>query len=82
MFGVSASEADQFREWIHDLLEVGPTDLEVEREATNKMLAYMYGLIADRRENGGDDLVTYLFDQQVDGQPMSDDDMALSLIHI
>ena len=79
MFGVSASEADQFREWIHDLLEVGPTDLEVEREATNKMLAYMYGLIADRRENGGDDLVTYLFDQQVDGQPMSDDDMAKML---
>lgn len=76
MFGVPASEADQFRVWVHDLLEVGPTDLDVERRATDAIIAYMHGLIADRRANGGDDLITYLLDQRVDGEPIEDAAMA------
>ena len=79
MFGVPQSETDQFRQWIHDLIEVGPTDIEVERATTNAMLAYMRGLIADRRVNGGDDLVTYLFEQEIDGEKMSDEDMTKML---
>lgn len=79
MFGVPPSEADQFRSWIHDLLEVGPTDVDVEREATNAIIGYMHGLIADRRANGGDDLVTYLFDKELDGEPMDDTAMAKML---
>jgi cytochrome P450 len=79
MFGVPHSEVDQFRRWIHDLLEVGPTNLDVERATTNAMIEYMHGLIADRRANGGDDLVTYLFDQKVDGEPMDDTAMAKML---
>lgn len=80
MLGVPETEAEQFREWIHNLLEVGPTDPEVERETTNAMLDYMHGLIADRRVNGGDDLVTYLFEQRIDGQPIPDKDMAKMLL--
>ncbi len=79
MFGVPQSETDQFRDWIHDLLEVGPTDAEVERRTTNAMIDYMLGLIADRRANGGDDLVTYLFDKTIDGEPMDDLAMAKML---
>ncbi|MFT7598339.1 MAG: cytochrome P450 [Acidimicrobiales bacterium] len=72
MFGVPPSEADQFRHWIHLLLEVGPIDAEVERGTTRTMLAYMQGLIDDRRANGGSDLVTYLMAQEIDGEPMDD----------
>ncbi|MEL7155664.1 MAG: cytochrome P450, partial [Actinomycetota bacterium] len=79
MFGVPQTETDQFRDWIHDLLEVGPTDEEVERRTTNAMIDYMLGLIADRRVNGGDDLVTYLFDAEIDGEPMDDTAMAKML---
>lgn len=79
MFGVPSTEADQFRAWIHDLLEVGPTDEELERRTTNEMLDYMHGLIADRRANGGDDLVTYLFEQTIDGEPIDDTAMAKML---
>lgn len=79
MFGVPQSEAPQFREWVHLLLEVGPTDADVERETTRDMLEYMHGLIADRRGNGGDDIVTYLFDQQVGGEPIADEAMAKML---
>ena len=79
MFGVPASEADQFRQWVRDLLEVGPTDVEVERAATNAILDYMRGLIADRRVNGGDDLVTYMFDKEIDGEPLGDEAMVKML---
>ncbi|MDH3683172.1 MAG: cytochrome P450, partial [Acidimicrobiia bacterium] len=79
MFGVPTTETDQFRTWVHDLLEVGPTDVEVERATTNAMIDYMHGLIADRREHGGDDLVTYLFDAEIDGEPMDDTAMAKML---
>lgn len=79
MFGVPPSEADQFRDWVHLIIEVGPTNPAVEREVTNQMLAYMQGLIDDRRQNGGDDLVTYLMSQELDGAPMADDEMAKML---
>jgi len=79
MFGVPESEAHQFREWVHQLLEVGPTDPEVERDTTHHMLAYMHGLISDRRSNGGNDLVTYLFEQQVAGEAIPDEEMAKML---
>jgi len=80
MFGVPASEADQFRQWVHDLLEVGPTDVKVEKAATDAIIAYMHDLIDDRRANGGDDLVTYLFDKRVDGEIMDDRTMAKMLL--
>ncbi|MGF1596903.1 MAG: cytochrome P450 [Acidimicrobiales bacterium] len=79
MFGVPSSEADQFREWVHQLIEVGPTDVEVERAATHAIIDYMYGLMADRRFNGGDDVVTYMFDQSIDGEPIDDKTMAKML---
>lgn len=76
MFGVPPSEADQFRHWIHLLLEVGPIDSDVERDTTNIILEYMQGLIDDRREHGGDDIVTYLMDQRIDGEQMDDISMS------
>lgn len=80
MFGVPDSMADQFRHWVHDLLEVGPTDVEVERAATDAIKAYMHELMADRRANGGDDIITYLFDQRIDGEPIDDDNLAKMLL--
>ncbi|MEM7337418.1 MAG: cytochrome P450 [Actinomycetota bacterium] len=80
MFGVPSSEADQFRAWVHDLVEVGPTDEEVERRATQLILDYMLGLIADRRVVGGDDLVTYLLDARIDGEPLDDKAMGKMLL--
>jgi len=79
MFGVPSTEADMFRGWIHDLLEVGPTNEELERQTTHAMLEYMHGLIAERRENPGDDLVTYLLNQTIDDEPLTDESMAKML---
>jgi cytochrome P450 len=79
MLGVPLSEADQFRQWVHELLEVGPTDVDVERAATDAIIAYMHQLMAERRAEGGDDVITYLFDQRIDGQPIDDQAMAKML---
>lgn len=80
MFGVPPDESDQFRTWVHEILEEGPTDPEVERRATNEVVAYMLDLVQERRRSGGDDLVTYLLDQRIDDEPLSDEAMAKMLL--
>ena len=68
MLGVEVADAPQLRTWIHDLMEVGPTDPTLARSTTQAMLGYMHELLADRRENGGDDMVTVgLFQRLADG---------------
>lgn len=90
MFGLPESEAEWFRQWVHELLEIGPTDADVERKATRSMLDYMTNLIDERRPAPGSsassltddattDLVSYLFDQQIDEAPIDDLDMAKML---
>jgi len=75
MLGVPLTDVPQFRVWLHDLLEVGPTDFVVARDTSNIMLAYMRGLLDQRRQVRGDDLVTFLLDQRIDGEPIPDDEM-------
>ncbi len=72
MLGVPLADVPQFRVWLHDLLEVGPTDIDVARETSNVMLDYMRGLLEQRRAKPGDDLVTFLLDQRIDDQPIPD----------
>ncbi len=79
MLGVRLEDVPQFRVWLHDLLEVGPTDTDVLRAASNNLLGYMRELLADRRANGGDDLVTFLIDQTIDGEPIGDDELVRML---
>ena len=80
MLGVPLEDTPQFRWWLHDLLELGPNDPTLARETTTRMMDYMLGLISDRRRAGGDgDLVQYLLEQRVDGQELSDDEMARTL---
>lgn len=76
MLGVPAEDAPTFRAWMHDLLEVGPTDIEVLRTTTEVMSDYIRGLVAARREDGaGDDLAAFLLTQEIDGKPIPDDDL-------
>lgn len=80
MLGVPTSDVPQFRAWLHDLLEVGPTDTELLRAATQDMSEYLRALLHSRRaevEAGqrGDDLVTFLLDQELDGAPIPDDEL-------
>jgi cytochrome P450 len=75
MLGVPAEEAPMFRAWMHDLLEVGPTDTDVLRTTTHAMVNYMRELVESHRVNGGEDLVSFLLDQEIDGEPIPDDEL-------
>lgn len=90
MFDVPQTEAEWFRQWVHELLEVGPTNADVERAATRSMVDYMTNLIDERRNAPAKvrnphrapespDLVSYLFDQRIDDEPIDDVDMAKML---
>ncbi len=71
MLGVPPEDGDRFRLFIHRILEKpgqnGPTDTE------DTMIYYLAKVIEDHRANPREDLIGYLLDLEVDGQPLSDD---------
>lgn len=71
MLGVPPEDGDRFRLFIHRILEKpgqnGPTDEE------DTMIFYLDKVIQDHRETPRDDLIGYLLDLELDGQPLSDD---------
>jgi cytochrome P450 len=76
MLGVPAEEGPTFARWLHDLLEVGPTNSEVLRATTETMLEYLRALAAEHRAAGDrDNLVTFLLGQEIDGEPIPDDEL-------
>jgi cytochrome P450 len=72
MLGVPEDDADQFRKWIKEILEIGVTDMAVLMRAQNEMVAYFDEVIAARRQNPRDDLIGYLLNVRVDDCPFTD----------
>lgn len=72
MLGISARDGDQFRTWIHEILEAGITDDEVLLRATDQMKAYFLEMAERRRKIPGDDLISYLLAARINGNPLSD----------
>lgn len=82
MLGVPQEDGDRFRRFIHRILEkpgqAGPVDEE------DLMITYLDKVIEDHRVNPRDDLIGYLLDLRVDGEPLNEDHVvgtvALALI--
>jgi cytochrome P450 len=72
MLGLPARDGDQFRTWIHDILEAGITDDEILLRATDQMRAYFLDIAEQRREHPGDDLISYLLAARINGDPLSE----------
>ena len=72
MIGIPEEDGNLFRKWIHDLLEVGPSDLRISQQVTSEVFAYFDEYLKERRTSPGDDIVTYLLETEVDGAPMND----------
>ena len=70
MLGVPESDGDMFRRWINEILQLGTTDREVRVRANMEMKDYFTALVQERRTKPGDDLVSYLTQQNYpDGEP-------------
>ncbi len=72
MIGIPEEDGDMFRRWVHELLELGPFDLTVARSATLEVFDYFKRFIDDRRDDPQEDLVTFLLEAEMDGQPLDD----------
>jgi cytochrome P450 len=70
LLGLPDEDGDQFRTWVHETIEVGPTDVEVGRRATWEVIEYFRGQLDDRRRHGGDDLVAWVAGAEVNGEPL------------
>ena len=72
MLGVPEHDGDLFRRWIHLILEVGNSDETVILPALQEMSAYFMAEIKKRGTQRGDDLISFLLDAKMEGQPLSD----------
>jgi len=74
MLGIPEQDGDQFRTWIHELLELGITDHAVLARATEEMTAYFRAQTEKRRAapGAGDDLISHLLAARINGNPLSD----------
>ena len=72
MLGVPQTDGDLFRKWIHLVLEVGISDESVILPTLQEMSVYFFAEIKRRGTTRGDDLISFLLDARMDGQPLSD----------
>ena len=72
MLGVPQSMEPTFTDWVVAMLQVGPTDPDVGRQATRATLQFFGEELAKRREQPGDDLISFLAEARIDGAPLTD----------
>lgn len=75
MLGVPREDGDKFRVFIHRVLEAPGTFAAGEVPYEETLDYYLKALIAERRANptGEEDLINYLLECELDGEPLSDD---------
>jgi cytochrome P450 len=63
--------AGQFTEWVRGFLELGLTDPELRRDSGLNIFTFLNERIQEKKANpGSDDLITYLLNATVDGEPV------------
>jgi len=70
MLGIPKEHSGMFTEWVRGLLELGLTNAEIGGEAGRSIFLYLWERIQDHKANPRDDLITYLLNAEVDGQPV------------
>lgn len=76
IMGLPVERAEEFLQWAHDLMRTdGESDPSLRGEATMKIMGLLGQLMADRRSNPQDDLISALVAAEVDDQPISDMDL-------
>ena len=72
MLGVPKDASDQFRKWVHELLELAPTDFELAISTLIEFHGFLTEQVEDRRANPGDDLISFLLAATLDGRPLEE----------
>ena len=81
IMGLPVADAAQFQAWETDILHTGATGNEVSLRAMGDVVEYFSALVAERRKDPRQDLVSVALGYRIDGQPASDEDLlALCLL--
>ena len=72
MLGIDASRGDEFTEWTRGVLELGQTQPELRNRYRRIIRNFFAELVAERRANPGDDMISRLIASEVEGEPLSD----------
>lgn len=75
MLGVSKDMSDTFTDWVRGVLEIGLQNPEIRVKNRHLIIAFFRECIAERRVTPGDDLISELLAAEVDGHPVSDEDI-------
>lgn len=71
MLGLPESDEDQFTIWVTHLLQDGMNDPELAADAARAVFRYFHGVVEERREVPGDDLVSELLVAEMNGAPLT-----------
>ncbi len=74
MLGLPHEDLPQFHRWAVELISVG-VDWERGLAASKKLAEYFGGILAERREQPREDLISLLAQVELDGQRLTDDDI-------
>ncbi len=80
MLGIPETDGDIFARWIHALLEGGLGDIENVLPTVFEMSAYLQERIAEHRETPQDDIISFMLEAELDGEPLNDGHLIGSLL--
>ena len=72
MLGIPSEMSGTFTQWVQEFLEFGLQNFAMASEARNKILTFLWQQITEKKKNPGDDLISYLVQAEVDGEPVPD----------
>lgn len=76
LLGIPPEDGELFRRWIHELLELGPIDIEAAAQGLVGFGDYLRQQIEVRLSDGlGDDLVSFLLQADLDGRRLGPDEI-------
>ncbi|MFT4677858.1 MAG: cytochrome P450 [Patiriisocius sp.] len=76
MMGIPSDRAEDFKRWSDALTgTLAGSSMEEREQEIMEMAGYFHSLIADRRENPGDDLVSAVVNAEIDGERLEDGDI-------
>lgn len=72
IIGIDPARADEFTEWTRGLLELGQQQPELRTKYRRIIRDFFAELVAERRKERQDDIISKLIDSEIDGEPLSD----------
>jgi len=76
LMGLDENRGDDFIEWVRGVLEFGATNPEIRVATGLKMFAFWGEEIAKRRAQPTNDFISWLLEQDLDGEPVDDNHAA------